>query len=73
MTVQWGNPNEKEYYDYMLSYSPVDNVASKVSCPACFPGLPACTTADVLLMHSSSDFPHAVAAQLSDMASVSGC
>ena len=21
-----GNPNEKEYYDYMLSYSPYDNV-----------------------------------------------
>lgn len=23
---EWGNPNEKEYYDYMLSYSPIDNV-----------------------------------------------
>jgi oligopeptidase B len=23
---EWGNPNEKKYYDYMLSYSPVDNV-----------------------------------------------
>jgi len=23
---EWGNPNEKEYYDYMLSYSPYDNV-----------------------------------------------
>ncbi len=23
---EWGNPNEREYYDYMKSYSPVDNV-----------------------------------------------
>ncbi len=23
---EWGNPNEKESYDYMLSYSPYDNV-----------------------------------------------
>ena len=23
---EWGNPNEKEYYDYMLAYSPYDNV-----------------------------------------------
>jgi len=23
---EWGNPNEKQYYDYMLSYSPYDNV-----------------------------------------------
>lgn len=23
---EWGDPNEKEYYDYMLSYSPYDNV-----------------------------------------------
>jgi oligopeptidase B len=26
---EWGNPNVKEYYDYMLSYSPYDNVAAK--------------------------------------------
>jgi oligopeptidase B len=26
---EWGNPNVKEYYDYMLSYSPYDNVESK--------------------------------------------
>ncbi|MBN1561241.1 prolyl oligopeptidase family serine peptidase, partial [candidate division KSB1 bacterium] len=25
---EWGNPNEKEYYDYILSYSPYDNVAA---------------------------------------------
>lgn len=23
---EWGNPNDKQYYDYMLSYSPYDNV-----------------------------------------------
>lgn len=26
---EWGNPNIKEYYDYMLSYSPYDNVGAK--------------------------------------------
>ena len=26
---EWGNPNEKEYYDYIKSYSPYDNVAEK--------------------------------------------
>lgn len=26
---EWGNPNDKEYYNYMLSYSPYDNVESK--------------------------------------------
>jgi oligopeptidase B len=25
---EWGNPNEKKYYDYMLSYSPYDNVVA---------------------------------------------
>lgn len=25
---EWGNPNEKEYFDYMLSYSPYDQVKS---------------------------------------------
>lgn len=24
---EWGNPKKKEYYDYMLSYSPYDNVS----------------------------------------------
>ncbi|NNF00968.1 MAG: S9 family peptidase [Pyrinomonadaceae bacterium] len=24
--IEWGNPNEKEAYDYMVSYSPYDNV-----------------------------------------------
>jgi oligopeptidase B len=26
---EWGDPNNKEYYDYMLSYSPYDNVEAK--------------------------------------------
>lgn len=26
---EWGNPNVKEYYDYMKSYSPYDNVEAK--------------------------------------------
>ncbi|WP_312554073.1 S9 family peptidase [Empedobacter brevis] len=26
---EWGNPNEKEYYAYMKSYSPYDNVEAK--------------------------------------------
>jgi len=26
---EWGNPKNKEYYDYMLSYSPYDNVEVK--------------------------------------------
>ncbi|MBU8869311.1 MAG: S9 family peptidase [Gemmatimonadales bacterium] len=26
---EWGNPNDKTYYDYMLSYSPYDNVVAQ--------------------------------------------
>ncbi|AXT50027.1 S9 family peptidase [Aquimarina sp. BL5] len=26
---EWGNPNEKEYYEYMKSYSPYDNVVTQ--------------------------------------------
>ncbi|MDR6516047.1 S9 family peptidase [Chryseobacterium camelliae] len=26
---EWGNPNDREYYDYMKSYSPYDNVEAK--------------------------------------------
>jgi oligopeptidase B len=26
---EWGNPNNKEYYDYMLSYSPYDNIKAQ--------------------------------------------
>nr|WP_245858446.1 S9 family peptidase [Sphingomonas guangdongensis] len=34
---EWGNPAQKEYYNYMLSYSPYDNVAAKAY-PALFVG-----------------------------------
>ncbi len=27
---EWGNPNDKKYYDYMLSYSPYDQVKEQV-------------------------------------------
>ena len=27
---EWGNPNEKDYYEYMKSYSPYDNVTNKL-------------------------------------------
>eukprot|EP00123_Amoebidium_parasiticum_P005717 comp16851_c0_seq1/m.15310 comp16851_c0_seq1/g.15310 ORF comp16851_c0_seq1/g.15310 comp16851_c0_seq1/m.15310 type:complete len:772 (-) comp16851_c0_seq1:315-2630(-) len=37
LTVQeyeeWGNPNDKEYFDYMLSYSPYDNLKPGVKFP----------------------------------------
>ncbi len=26
---EWGNPNQKEYYDYIKSYSPYDNIKAK--------------------------------------------
>ena len=26
---EWGNPNQREYYDYMLSYSPYDQVKAQ--------------------------------------------
>lgn len=34
---EWGNPEQKQYYDYMLSYSPYDNLAAK-DYPAMFVG-----------------------------------
>ena len=34
---EWGNPKDKKFYDYMLSYSPYDNV-SKQDYPAFFVG-----------------------------------
>ena len=34
---EWGNPKQKAFYDYMLSYSPYDNVAAKAY-PAMFVG-----------------------------------
>lgn len=32
---EWGNPNEKEYYDYIKSYSPYDNV-KEIDYPAMY-------------------------------------
>jgi oligopeptidase B len=34
---EWGNPEKKEYYDYMLSYSPYDNLKAQAY-PAMFVG-----------------------------------
>ncbi|MFT3754565.1 MAG: S9 family peptidase [Pseudoxanthomonas sp.] len=34
---EWGNPEQKKYYDYMLGYSPYDNLAAK-DYPAMFIG-----------------------------------
>ncbi|MBB4154005.1 oligopeptidase B [Sphingomonas jinjuensis] len=34
---EWGNPAQKPYYDYMLSYSPYDNVSAKTY-PALYVG-----------------------------------
>ncbi|KAJ3122025.1 hypothetical protein HK100_012156 [Physocladia obscura] len=33
---EWGNPNEKEYFDYMLSYSPYENIKPNVKYPNIF-------------------------------------
>jgi len=27
--IEWGNPNEKAAFDYMIKYSPYDNIAAK--------------------------------------------
>ena len=27
--IEWGNPNEKEAYDYMIQYSPYDNIKAQ--------------------------------------------
>jgi oligopeptidase B len=33
---EWGNPNDPVYFDYMLSYSPYDQVkARKLPCNTC--------------------------------------
>jgi oligopeptidase B len=34
---EWGNPAQRQYYDYMLSYSPYDNVG-RIAYPAMFVG-----------------------------------
>ncbi|KAL1508575.1 hypothetical protein AB1Y20_004674 [Prymnesium parvum] len=31
---EWGNPNEERYHDYMMSYSPINNVQEGVDYPA---------------------------------------
>ena len=30
---EWGNPNIKKYYDYILTYSPYDNIKENVQYP----------------------------------------
>ena len=40
---EWGDPNQEEYFRYMLSYSPYDNLRA-ASYPAML-SKPACTTA----------------------------
>ncbi|EJK76936.1 hypothetical protein THAOC_01273 [Thalassiosira oceanica] len=33
--VEWGNPNEEEFFDYIMSYSPINNVKEGAVYPAC--------------------------------------
>jgi len=33
--TEWGNPNEEKFLDYMLSYSPINNVQKDANYPAC--------------------------------------
>lgn len=32
---EWGNPNEEKFFQYMLSYSPINNIQEGVKYPAC--------------------------------------
>lgn len=32
---EWGNPNEEKYFDYMMEYSPINNVKYGATYPAC--------------------------------------
>jgi oligopeptidase B len=34
--VEWGNPNEEKFFQYMMDYSPMQNIKSNVQYPACF-------------------------------------
>jgi oligopeptidase B len=34
--LEWGNPNEEKFYQYMMEYSPMNNVKSGVQYPACW-------------------------------------
>lgn len=33
--LEWGNPNEERFFDYMMSYSPINNVKYGSAYPAC--------------------------------------
>jgi oligopeptidase B len=33
--AEWGDPNEEKYFDYMMQYSPVNNVQHGVKYPSC--------------------------------------
>ena len=33
---EWGNPGDRSYFDYMLSYSPYDNVGVEDAIPTCW-------------------------------------
>uniref|UniRef100_A0A7S4IWH5 Prolyl endopeptidase n=2 Tax=Odontella aurita TaxID=265563 RepID=A0A7S4IWH5_9STRA len=32
---EWGNPNEKKFFDYMMQYSPINNVKNGATYPSC--------------------------------------
>jgi len=34
--VEWGNPNEEKYFQYMMDYSPMNSVKSGVKYPSCW-------------------------------------
>ena len=34
--VEWGNPNEEKFFQYMMEYSPMQNIKANVQYPACF-------------------------------------
>ena len=34
--VEWGNPNEKKYHQYMMEYSPMNNVKTGAKYPSCW-------------------------------------
>ena len=34
--VEWGNPNEKKYFEYMMEYSPMNNVQPNKQYPSCW-------------------------------------
>lgn len=34
--VEWGNPNEKKFFQYMMEYSPMNNVQAGVQYPSCW-------------------------------------